>query len=238
MTTTRQPQEQLAFRDGGISHIGWAACLALGAILTAAALSMHVKGSEDATEAEIVAAIARAPEVWLIGHVLMGVGGILLLVGLLAVPRLVRGRGRRIVALAAGTTGVGAAATALSDFSHGSLAYVLLSEVSDERSVQIQELYFTQPILGAISMLGMLLPAGMLALGAALLYSRAVPIAVGLLVLIAPIAVQVSFNVHALPMFVMVIPLVVGMGWLSILLTSRSRPSGSDRAVEVGAERA
>lgn len=56
-----------------------------------------------------------------------------------------------------------------------------------------------------------------------LLYSRAVPKPAALIVLVAPIAVQLGFFVTALPMAVMVLPLVAGMGWLSLILAKEPR---------------
>lgn len=198
-----------------------AAALAVGTVLTAAALALHLRGGID--DVAFVRRVEDAPGTWLAGHVLMGVGGLLLLQGLLAVPRLVRGHGRRAVVIATGLSAVGAAATALGDFAHGTLAYVLVGDVPAEQSLRLQEQFFAQPLIAAVTMPGLLLPLGVLLLGGALLRSRAVPTPAALLVLVAPVAIQLGYAVTSLPMVVMVLPLLVGLGWLSHLLARQAR---------------
>jgi hypothetical protein len=218
MTTTYQPGGDLAAASDVRSRRAPAAALATGSLLAAVALSMHLRGGVD--DVAFVRRVEDAPGPWLTGHVLMALGGILLALGLLAVPGLVRGRGRRAVAVGVGLSAVGAVSTALGDFAHGSLAYVLVGEVSAEQSLQIQEQFFTQPLLAAVSMPGLLLPLGMLVLGGGLLRSRAVPVPAALLVLAAPATVQLGYVMTALPMPVMVLPLVAGLGWVSLVLGS------------------
>jgi len=222
MTTTYQPGGDLAAPNGVRSRWGSATALAGGGVLAAVALSVHLRGGGP-DSVEFVRRVEAAPGVWLTGHVLMAVGGILLLLGVIAVPGLVHGRGRRAVVVGAGLSAVGAASTALGDFAHGSLAYVLVGEVSAEKSLQIQEQFFSQPLLAAVSMPGLLLPLGMLVLGGGLLYSRAVPAPAALLVLVAPITVQLGYMMTALPMPVMVLPVVAGLGWISLILARRPR---------------
>lgn len=221
MTTTQQPENELTTPEEVRSRPGSAAALAGGTALSAVALTMHLRGGVQ--DVEFVRRVEAAPEVWLTGHVLMAVGGLLLLLGLIAVPTLTRGRGRRAVVVATGLSAVGAASTALGDFAHGSLAYLLVGEVSAEQSLLIQEQFFTHPLLVTVSMPGLLLPLGMLVLGGALLYSRAVPTPAAMLVLVAPITIQVGYLVTALPMPVMVMPLVVGLGWISLILAREER---------------
>ena len=200
---------------------GSAMALAGGAVLMATGLSLHLKNIEEEGHLiETVGRVAAAPEVWMIGHVLTGVGGILFILGLIAVPALAQGRGRRVVAVGAALTAVGAASMALGDFAHGSLAYVLIGEVSDQQSLQVQQQYFDAPLLLAVGTQGLLLPLGMLVLGGGLLYSRAVPMTAALLVLVAPVAIQLGLTT-ALPMPVMVLPMFVGMVWLSLILTRK-----------------
>lgn len=222
MTTTYQPGGDLVAPNDVRSRWGSATALAGGGVLAAVALSVHLRGGGPES-VEFVRRVEAAPGVWLTGHVLMAVGGILLLLGMIAVPGLVHGRGRRAVAVGAGLSAVGAAAVALGDFAHGSLAYVLIGEVSAEQSLQIQKQFFSQPLLAAVSMPGLLLPLGMLVLGGGLLYSRAVPAPAALLVLVAPITVQLGYMMTALPMPVMVLPLVAGLGWISLILARRPR---------------
>jgi hypothetical protein len=190
--------------------------LAAGAALCASALAMHLRGGVD--DVAFVRRVEASPDAWLTGHVFMGVGGILLLLGLVALPRLFRGRGRRVVAVGVTLAAVGAASSALGDLAHGALAYVLVGEVPAEQSLHIQERLFTQPLLAAVSMPGLLLPLGMIVLGAGLLYSRAVPRPLAVLVIVAPIAVQLGYMVTSLPMPLMVLPLVAGMGWLALIV--------------------
>lgn len=216
MTMTHQPGGELTAPSYTRSHRAPAAALAGGGVLAAAALSMHPRGRVD--DVEFVRRVEESPAFWLSGHVLMAVSGILLLLGLLAVPRLARGRGRRAVAVGAGLSAVGAVSTALGDFAHGALAYVLVGAVPVERSLQIQEQFFTQPLLAAVSMPGLLLPLGMLVLGGGLLYARAVPAPAALLVLIAPITVQLGYMVTTLPMPLMVTPVIAGLVWVSLIL--------------------
>ena len=111
MTTTYQPGGDLAATSDVRQRRGFAAALAAGSLLTAAALSVHVRGG--VANVEFVRRVEDAPGLWLTGHVLMAVGGILLVLGLIAVPGLAHRRGRRAVAVATGLSAVGAASTAL-----------------------------------------------------------------------------------------------------------------------------
>lgn len=220
MTTTYQAGGEVATNDVS-SRRGSAIALAAGSIMAAAALSMHLRGGVE--DVAFVRRVEDAPGVWLTGHVLMAVGGILLVLGLIAVPGLARGRGRRAVAVGTVLSSVGAASTALGDFAHGSLAYVLVGDVSAEQSLELQKQFFSHPLLAAVSMPSLLLPLGMLVLGGGLLYSRAVPVPAALLLLVAPLTIQLGYMVTALPMPVMVLPLVAGLGWVSLILAGGLR---------------
>lgn len=193
-----------------------AVALLAGTLLAATALSMHLRGG--GADLDFLRHVGEDPTRWLVGHVLMTIGGVLLLLGLTAVPALARARGRRLVATGSVLAGIGAASTALGDFAHGALAYVLIDDVPVEKSLEIQNQFYEQPLLALISMPSLLLPIGMLVLGLGLLISRAVPVAAGVLVLVAPIAVQAGYVITALPMPVMVLPLVVGLGWTALLV--------------------
>lgn len=216
MTTTYQQDGGLTAAREAVGRRGPAAALAGGAVLASTALAMHLRGGVD--DVAFVRRVEEAPHTWLAGHVLMAVGGILLLLGLLAVPALVHGRGRRVVLVGTGLSAVGAVGTALGDFAHGALAYVLIGDVSAEQSLAIQEQFFTQPLLAAASMPGMLLPLGLLVIGGGLLWSRAVPVTAAVLLLVSPIAVQLGYTVTSLPMPLMVLPLVVGLCWIALIL--------------------
>ena len=222
MTTTYPPGEALVERDrSGPGRRGPAAALAGGALLVSAALSMHLRGGVD--DVAFVRRVEDSPQVWLTGHVLMAVGGILLLIGLLAVPGLVRGRGRRVVLVGTALSAVGAASSALGDFAHGALAYVLIGDVSAEESLAIQQQFFTQPLLAAAAMPGLLLPLGLLVVASGLLWSRAVPAPAAALLLVAPAMVQLGYSVTSLPMPLMVAPMAISMGWLSVILARGPR---------------
>jgi hypothetical protein len=224
MTTTYQPEGDTAAGSEARTRRAPAVALAAGAVLCASALAMHLRGG--IADVAFVRRVEASPDLWLTGHVMMGVGGILLLLGLTAVPRLVRGRGRRAAAVGTTLAAVGSASSALGDVAHGALAYVLVGEVPAEQSLHIQERLFSQPLLAAVSMPAMLLPLGMLVLGGALLYSRAVPTPLAVLLLVAPIAVQVGYMVTTLPMPLMVLPLLAGLGWLALIVARSPR---SDR---------
>jgi hypothetical protein len=223
MTTTYQRQDDIESASDARPRRAPAVALAVGAVLCASALAMHLRGG--IADVAFVRRVEASPDAWLTGHVLMGVGGILLLLGLTAVPRLVRGRGRRAAAVGTTLAAVGSASSALGDVTHGALAYVLVGEVDAEQSLHIQERLFTQPLLAAVSMPALLLPLGMIVLGAGLLYSRAVPTPLAVLVIVAPIAVQLGYMVTALPMPLMVLPLVAGMGWLALIVARAPQAS-------------
>lgn len=147
MATTHQQGGNLEATNVVRPRPAHAAALAGGALLAAAALSMHQRGGVG--DVEFVRRVEDAPGLWLTGHAVMGVAGILLVLGLAAVPGLVHGRGHRAVAIGSALAAVGAASTALGDFAHGSLAYVLIGEVSAEQSLRVQEQFYTQPVLAA-----------------------------------------------------------------------------------------
>lgn len=221
MTMTYQADGDVAQRDGRGPRRAAATALAAGTLLVAIALSMHLRGGVE--DVEFVHRVEDAPGAWLAGHVLMAVGGILLALGLLAVPHLVRERGRKAVKVAISLSVVGAVASALGDFAHGTLAYVLVGDVPAEQSLRIQEQFFSQPLIAAATMPGLLLPLGLLVLGGGLLYSRAVPVPAAVLLLVSPITVQAGYMLPALPMPVMVAPLVAGLGWLALTLARTPR---------------
>lgn len=224
MTTTYQPGGDLAAPDEVTSRRASAAALAGGSLLTAIALSLHLRGGAPES-VEFIRRVEAAPQVWVTGHVLMAVGGMLLVLGLIAVPQLVHRRGRRAVVVGTGMCVIGAASSALGDFAHGALAYVLIGDVSAEQSMEIQKQFFYHPLLAAISMPSLLLPLGLLVLGSALLYSRAVPVPAALLVLVAPLSVQLGYMVTVLPMPPMVLPLIAGLGWVSLALAMDRHPA-------------
>jgi hypothetical protein len=187
-----------------------------GAVLAGTAISLHLRGGGE--DFAFLRRVADAPGQWLASHVLMAVGGIALAWGLPAVMRLVRGRGRVATRIGATLATIGAACTALGDFAHGALAYVLIDEVGIEQSLDIQKEFFFQPAFAGVTILGNLLPLGLVVLGVGLLRSKVVPGAAAVLVLLSPAAIQAGFSLTALPMPVMVLPFVVGLGFVAAAL--------------------
>jgi hypothetical protein len=218
MSSPDAPVSQLSspdLRRPGGSRSGVAFLLA-GGVLVAAALTLHLRGGVE--DVAFVRRIEAAPEQWLTAHILSAVGGMLLAVGLLTVLRLSRGRGRVAIRLGVVLAIIGAACTALGDLAHGSLAYVLTDHVDAHQSLAVQKDFFYEPALAAVSLLGNLLPLGMLVLGIGLLISKTVPTPAAILLLVSPIAIQAGFSVTALPMVVMVLPLVIGLAWIASIL--------------------
>lgn len=187
-----------------------------GTLLAGAAISLHLRGGGE--DFAFLRRVEDAPGQWLASHVLMAIGGIALAMGLPAVLRLVRGRGRVASSIGAGLAALGAACTALGDFAHGALAYVLIGHVDIEQSLEIQKDFFFQPAFAGVTILGNLLPLGLVVLGVGLLRSRAVPAPAAVLVLLSPAAIQAGFSVTALPMPVMVTPFAVGLGFVAAAL--------------------
>jgi hypothetical protein len=197
------------------------AVLLVGALLVAAALSLHLRGGAE--DVAFVQRIETVPEQWLIGHVLMAVGAVLLALGFPSVLRLARDRRRIAITVGVTLATVGAACTALGDFAHGSLAYVLIGHVDAQQSLDIQKDFFYEPLLAAVTILGNLLPLGMLVLGIGLLRAKTVPTTAAILVLVSLFAIQAGYMVPALPMPVMVLPFVVGLGWIASILFKGAR---------------
>lgn len=216
MTTTYRPGTARTAQRQVVGRPVAAAALAMGTLLAAFALSVHLRGGVE--DIGFVRRVEAAPTLWLVGHVAMAVGGILLLLGLLALPGLAPTRGRRLVRVGTTMAVIGAAGSALGDFAHGVLAHVLIGNVSAEQSLAIQEQFFTNPLLAAVTMPGLLLPIGLLVLGAGLLRARSVPVPAAILLLVAPFAVQLGYMVTSLPMPVLVAPLVVGLGWVALVV--------------------
>ena len=181
-----------------------------------AALTLHLRGGTE--DVAFVRRIEAAPEQWLIAHVLAAVGGVLLALGFPAVLRLARGRGRVAIRVGVILASIGAACTALGDFAHGSLAYVLTDHADAHQSLDVQKDFFYEPAFAGITILGNLLPLGMLVLGVGLLIAKTVPAPAAILLLVGPLIIQAGFMVTALPMVAMVLPFVVGLAWIASIL--------------------
>jgi hypothetical protein len=207
------PSESL--RPTGRARSG-AAALLVGALLVAAALTLHLRGGVE--DVAFVRRIEAAPQQWLAAHVFSAVGGVLLALGLPSVLHLSRGRGGAVIRVGVILAIIGAACTALGDFAHGSLAYVLTDHADAHQSLDVQKDFFYEPAFAAVSILGNLLPLGMLVLGIGLLISRTVPAPAAILLLVSPIAIQVGFSVTALPMVAMVLPFVAAVAWIASML--------------------
>jgi hypothetical protein len=198
----------------GEGRLAWSAfALLVGGVLVGTGLALHLRGG--VADVAFVERVEEAPERWLAGHLAMTVGALLLASGLGAVRRLAVGRGRGTTAVGAGIAAVGATCTALGDFAHGALAYVLIGHLDAADSLAVQEDFYSQPALAATTMLGNLLPLGILVLGIGLLRSGAVPWPAAALLAVSPVVAQIGYVATALPMAPMVMPLVVGMAFVA-----------------------
>jgi hypothetical protein len=187
--------------------------LAAGAGLAIAGMALHVAGDGSAADVDLMRTIEAHPTQWLISHLLLAAGMLLVAGGAVSVFRMARGRGAALTAAGAGVMALGAALMALGDLAHGALAYALARHVDPAASLEIQESYFFHPAVAVISFGGMLLPLGVVVLGIALLRSRAVPRWVAVVLLVSPILITIGFA-SGPRMALLGIPFVVGLAFL------------------------
>jgi hypothetical protein len=153
-------------------------------------MALHVPGADDDTA--LAAGIAQHANQWLASHLLLMVGWTLLAVGLASVSRLARGgRGSLLTAIGSCVGAVGALLLAVADVTHGVVAYALAGQVSPQRSTEIQNAYFHNPVVGVLMIAAMLLPLGVLVLGVGVVRSRVVPQWAGVTLTMSPLAIQV-----------------------------------------------
>lgn len=196
------------------------AALVAGSILAAGGMALHVPGAPE--DEALTRTVAEHSSQWLASHLLSGFGLALLAAGTATVVRLARGRGARLTAIGAVVTSSGAALMSLGDVAHGSVAFALAEQVDPARSLEIQKAFFGDPAIAVLSGAGMLLPLGILILGAAVLRSRVAPRWVGAMLLLSPIAVQAALLAHGLAHYLLVLPFVVAMSGLARALVPRT----------------
>lgn len=198
------------------------AALALGAVLAAVGMGLHLPGMPE--DLGIPRAIAAAPSRWLAAHLLHGFGFAFIAIGVTHALPGRRGRGATLTAGGALLTSFGATVMALSDIAHGAVGFAL-TEVDPATSLAVHEVYFEHPAILGLNTAPMLLSLGMVLLGAGLLRSRRHPRWIGAAVLLAPIAVNVAFSL-GLPTWLHGLPIAIGMTALAWTLVRTPQPAG------------
>lgn len=204
--------------------------LAVGAALAAVGMGLHISGTID--ELAVPTVIAAAPGRWFAAHLFEGFGFVLVAVGVTwALPRR-RGRGATLTTIGVLLTSFGAIVMAISNTTHGAVG-LALTEVDPATSLAVHEVYFEHPAILGLNVAPMLLSLGMILLGAGLLRSRTRPRSVGVVLVLAPIAVNAAFGL-ALPTWVHGLPIVAAMTALAWTLTRAHHRSGTSDASASG----
>lgn len=198
--------------------------LGVGAVLGAVGMGLHLPGMSDE---QVPIAIAEAPARWIAAHLLVGFGFVLVAIGVTRVLPRHRDRGASLTAVGALLTSFGATVMALSDTAHGAVGLALI-EVDPATSLAVHEVYFTNSAIAGLNTAPMLLSLGMILLGAGLLRSRTRPRWVGIVLMLAPIAVNAAFSL-GLPTWLHGLPIVVAMTALAWTLV-RTPPAGDPGA--------
>ncbi len=194
--------------------------LIIGSWLAAVGMGLHIPSFSE--EIEAVRAVAAAPNRWVAAHLLTGFGFTLVAIGAVgALPRH-RGRGALLTTIGALLTAAGAIVMALSDMAHGAVGFALTQEVDVATSLAVQTAYFEDPVLLGLNTGPLLLPLGMMLLGAGLLRSRLAARWVGIVVILTPFAVHAAFNIGA-STWLNGSPIAVGMTVLATALLRRPR---------------
>lgn len=191
----------------GVVRYGGPVALAVGALLAASGMALHLGAMPE--DERLAIAIAEDPQ-WLTSHLFLGIGFALVAIGAATAVSVVRGRGAPLAATGAIVTMSGALAMSLSDMAHGAVGFALGDHVDPTTSLEIHFAYFEHPAILGLNIGPMLLTLGMVLLGAGMLRSRDVPRWEGAVVLLAPIAVHAAFNFGA-PTYVHGLPLLLGM---------------------------
>lgn len=225
MITTPDKNDPAAETRSPAAPAGWPGpgvagpfALMAGAVLAAVGMALHLPAMAE--DEGLVRAIAEDLSQWLASHLLMSFGMGLVAIGAATAVRLVRGRGGRLVQVGAVTTSLGALTLALSDMAHGAVSFAVVERVDAAASLQIHEAYFSHPAILALNVGPLVLPLGMLILGAGLLRSRVAPRWSGVAIMLSPIAIHAGFSL-GFPTYLHGVPLVIGMTTLGYLLSSR-----------------
>jgi hypothetical protein len=185
-------------------------CLAAGPVLAVVGMALHVAGDGSEADEHLMHEIEAHATQWLVSHLFLAAGFALIAGGAASVFRLARGRARTLTAVGAGLMVVGAVLMSWGDLAHGLLAYALAGQVDASASLGIQESYYIHPAVAVLSFGGMLVPLGVVVVGIALLWSRAMPRWAAVALIASPVLITVGFA-SGYRMFLLGIPFVVGL---------------------------
>jgi hypothetical protein len=217
-----EPGSGPLIRGGRPARLAAPAALVLGASMVAVGMGLHLPAMPE--DVGIAEAIADAPSRWMLSHLLLSSGFVLLAAGIVSALPLARGRGSATTSAGALLTSFGAVVLAFSDLAHGALGFALAGPVDPETSFEVHSSYFEQPVVFGLNTGTTFLPLGMIVLGAGLLRSRTVPRWKGIVVLLTPVGVNLSMNL-APSTWLHGVPFVVGMVVLASVIAQDQRPS-------------
>jgi hypothetical protein len=187
--------------------------LGTGAVVIFAASAMHDEGQDD--DQTFVRLISGHINRWMLVHLMLTLGWLLLVVGAGALTRLMRGRGRVPFMVATPLMVVGGLAWAFENLTHGILAYALngRTDVSLHTATQIQLDFFELGWTKAIVSLQALALLSIIVMGVGAIRSKLVPTWVGVLLCVALVPV---FMAPEGPVGLLGgLPLMVGLGALA-----------------------
>lgn len=205
------------------------AAIVLGAVGAGTGMALHIGAMPE--DVRLAIAIAEDP-LWLTTHLLLGFGFALLAFGLASSLFLLRGRGAKLTGVGAAVSALGALVMSFSDLTHGAVGFALGTHVTPATSLEIHMAYFEHPAILGMNTGPLLVPLGMILLGAGLLRSRAVPRLMAVVIMLAPLAIHASFALD-LPTFVNGLLLVAGMAVFAYSLTSPRPAPAARRAAEL-----
>jgi hypothetical protein len=207
------------------------AAIVVGAVIAGTGMGLHIGATPE--DERLAIAIAEDP-LWLTTHLLLGFGFALLAFGLASSLFLLRGRGAQLTGIGAVVGALGALVMSFSDLTHGAVGFALGTHVSPATSLQIHTAYFEHPAILGMNTGPLLLPLGMILLGAGLLRSRAVPRWMPVVVMLCPLAIHASFAV-GLPPVVNGLLLAAGMSVFAYALRSLRPDTAPRRSAELQA---
>lgn len=205
------------------------AAIALGAVGAGTGMALHLAAMPE--DVRMAIAIAEDPR-WLTTHLLLGFGFALLAYGLASSLFLLRGRGAGVTRVGATVSALGALVMSFSDLTHGALGFALGTQVTPATSLEIHMAYFKHPAILALNTGPLLLPLGMILLGAGLLRSRAVPRWMAVVTMLVPLAIHASFALD-LPPVLNGLLLTAGMSVFAYALASPRPQAASQSAAEL-----
>jgi hypothetical protein len=191
--------------------------IVVGAVVAGTGMALHIGATPE--DERLAIAIAE-DSLWLTTHLLLGFGFVLLAFGLANSLFVLRGRGARLTGVGAVVGALGALVMSFSDLTHGAVGFALGTHVTPATSMEIHMAYFEHPAILGMNTGPLLLPLGMILLGAGLLRSRAVPRWMPVVVMLTPLAIHASFALD-LPPVVNGLLLAAGMSVFAYALTSR-----------------